>query len=112
MISKVASPSSSSSAAIVAASAVTTLRRSAIKARVSSSGANDSKSGKSANERKPKRSKKVLVVAYTVGLPGLSCTPASRSNPFSTKELIELSELTPRTDATPLRVIGHNRKGF
>ena len=39
-------------------------------------------------------------------MPGASAVPASRSKPFSTSELMELSELTPRTAATWPRVTG------
>ena len=39
-------------------------------------------------------------------MPGASATPASRTSPFSTSELMELSEFTPRTEATPERVTG------
>ena len=75
-------------------------------ARVASSGAYMSKSGRSATERSPNFSRKPRVVAYSVGLPGVSACPASRTRPFSTSELMELSEFTPRTLATVARVQG------
>ena len=91
---------------LTATSSRVALRRSVMSRRVSSSGAKSARSGKSAGLRRPNFSRKPRVVPYRVGLPGVSAAPTSRTSPFSTRELMGLSEFTPRTLATPARVTG------